>query len=131
MKEAEVVAAVIQENDKILCLQKGETKYAYTSFNYEFPGGKVNPSETLEIALKREIMEELSMHITIESKLLTHHHTYPDFKIIIHFFLCRTTDKQPTLSEHMNFQWLQKNELSDLEWAAADVPAVQMLVYLP
>ena len=63
MKEVEVVAAVIQENDKILCLQKGETKYAYTSFNYEFPGGKVNPGETLEIALKREIMEELSMHI--------------------------------------------------------------------
>jgi len=89
MKEVEVVAAVILENDKILCLQKGETKYAYTSFNYEFPGGKVNPGETLEIALKREIMEELSMHITIESKLLTHHHTDPDFKITSTFNGCK------------------------------------------
>jgi 8-oxo-dGTP diphosphatase len=131
MKEVEVVAAVIQENDKILCLQKGETKYAYTSFNYEFPGGKVNLGETLEIALKREIMEELSMHITIESKLLTHQHSYPDFNITIHFFLCRADNEEPTLSEHINFQWLHKNELSKLDWAAADIPAVQLLAELP
>ena len=55
MKKIDVVAAVIVNNEKVLCVQRDTTKYDYLSYKYEFPGGKVEKGETLEAALTREI----------------------------------------------------------------------------
>src|SRR5687767_4119417 len=115
-----VVAAVIIRNTKILCLQKGSSKYQYLSFKFEFPGGKIEPGEGEQDALQREIREELGIEIDLNKKLLTVDHHYPDFRIVMHTYQCSTRSETIVLSEHIRYQWLSAEELQDLDWAAAD-----------
>jgi 8-oxo-dGTP diphosphatase len=128
MKTIEVVAAIIIENSKILCVQRGENKYSYISKKYEFPGGKIEAGETKEDALKREILEELKMEIYDLKEFITISHQYPDFNIIMHSYVCKSQEKQVTLSEHIDFCWLTKDNLNQLDWAEADVPIVNELM---
>jgi 8-oxo-dGTP diphosphatase len=128
MKHIEVVAAVIMHENKILCVQRKESKYDYISKKYEFPGGKVEPNESLEAALKREILEELSKEISIEKFYLTVDYQYPDFRLTMHSYICSCEDYSITLNEHIDFKWLPKESLDNLDWAAADVPIVEMLL---
>lgn len=127
MKKIEVVAAIILYNEKILCVQRGDNKYNYIAFKYEFPGGKVEEGETNEEALKREILEELNLQITIDSKFLIVNHDYPDFTLVMHSYLCSSKTKEIQLSEHIDYKWLDTNELKPLDWAAADIPIVDKL----
>lgn len=127
MKHIEVVAAVIVHQDKILCVQRGDGKYTYVSRKYEFPGGKVETDETEEYALLREIKEELDMTIKIENKLITVEHSYPDFHITMHTYLCSCENSTVTLSEHIDYKWLSQSKLRSLDWAAADIPIVDKL----
>ena len=129
MKSLEVVAAVIQHQDKILCALKGEHKYPYLSNKYEFPGGKVEVEETLEQALIREIKEELNLDIEVSQYLLTVEHAYPNFNIELATFLCTTkTIDALALSEHQDIKWCSIDELEQLDWAAADIPIVKYLL---
>ena len=86
MKRIEVVAAVIQHQNKILAVQRGPAKYAYISEKWEFPGGKMEADETEEQTIIREIREELDMQIEVKSKLLTVEHPYPDFHLTMHTY---------------------------------------------
>lgn len=124
MKTITAVAAVIVHNDKFLCVQKGANKYDYISYKYEFPGGKVEEGESNEEAVIREIREELNMDIAIISTLSTVHHQYPDFKLILHNFLCSCESPELELLEHIDFKWLDKAGLKALDWAASDVSVV-------
>jgi 8-oxo-dGTP diphosphatase len=128
MKKVEVVAAVIFYNNKILCVQRGDNKYNYIAFKYEFPGGKVESGETNEDAIKREILEELNLDISIDSQFVTVNHEYPDFILTMHSFICSCSNPHIELSEHIAFKWLDKTELKALDWAAADVPIVEKLI---
>ena len=128
MKHIEVVAAIIVNDNKILCVQRGESKLDYISRKYEFPGGKMEIGEKREETIKREISEELKMLIVVEEDFLTVTHHYPDFIITMHSFICRCNDAKVTLTEHIDFKWLDKSELESLDWAAADVPIVQKLM---
>ena len=128
MKHIEVVAAIIVNNNKILCVQRGENKLAYISKKFEFPGGKMEPGETRQEAIKREILEELKMEISVEEDFLTVTHEYPDFKITMHSFICNCKNQNVILTEHISYKWLSKNELAPLDWAAADVPIVNKLI---
>jgi len=130
MKKVEVVAAVIFHNNKILCVQRGDNKYNYIAFKYEFPGGKVESGETNEAAIKREILEELSLEISIDSQFLTVNHEYPDFILTMHSFICSCDNPSIELSEHIDFKWLNKADLKSLDWAAADIPIVDKLIAL-
>lgn len=127
MKLIEVVAAVIQHENKILCVQRGYSKYEYISQKYEFPGGKVESGETNENAIIREIKEELDLDIRRPQFYLTVKHEYPDFAIIMHAFLCSSDSKKITLHEHIDAQWLSISELTSLDWAQADIPIVNKL----
>jgi 8-oxo-dGTP diphosphatase len=127
MKHYEVVAAIIMNNNKILCVQKDVNKHEYLSKKYEFPGGKVEAKETKEQALKREIKEELELDIEIKQEFLTVMHEYPDFKITMHSFICSSTTYKMILNEHIDYKWLFKHELESLDWAPADIPIVQKL----
>lgn len=129
MKTIEVVAAIIQNNNQILCVQRGPSKYAYVSHKYEFPGGKVEAGETNEQAIIREIKEELHIDIINPQFYLTVEHTYPDFAIVMHSFLCVTETQQLTLTEHIDAKWLKNSELELLDWAEADVPIVKKLIH--
>jgi 8-oxo-dGTP diphosphatase len=128
MKHIEVVAAIIVHDSKILCVQRGESKLDYISKKYEFPGGKMEAGEKREETIKREISEELKMLIDVEEDFLTVTHHYPDFIITMHSFICKCKDVKVTLTEHIDFKWLDKSELFGLDWAAADVPIVQKLM---
>ena len=120
-----VVAAVIIKDNKILCTQRGNTKYL--AYKWEFPGGKVEPGEQLEDALIREIKEELGCSISIIKYLLTTEHHYDFGTVKINAFLCQIIDNDPKCLEHNKICWLDSNELNDLDWAQADLPIVYFL----
>lgn len=120
-----VVAAVIIKDGKILCAQRGNTKYL--AYKWEFPGGKVESGEQLEAALMREIKEELDCRISIINHLLTTDHNYDFGTVKIDAFVCELVDEQPQCLEHNEIRWLENNELSDLDWAEADLPIVSYL----
>ena len=128
MKKIEVVAAVIFFEDKVLCVQRPKNKLPYISEKFEFPGGKVEDGETKEEALQRELLEELNLSTKIKTLFLTVVHQYPDFELTMHSFMCEVASKELTLREHIDQKWLTINELSALDWAAADVPIVDKLV---
>ena len=128
MKTIEVVAAIIVHEGFILCVQRGPAKYPYISEKWEFPGGKVEAGETKIEAIKREIAEELHMDITVDAFFTTVQHAYPDFHLTMHSFLCSCATPDLTLTEHIDFKWLTKSELKELDWAGADVPIVEKLV---
>jgi len=128
MKNIEVVAAIILFNNKILCVQRNKNKYDYISYKFEFPGGKVEIGETNVEALRREIKEELEMDIIIQKHFLTVDHEYPDFKLTMHSFICSCANRDLTLTEHIDFKWLNKDQIKSLDWAAADIPIVDKLI---
>lgn len=128
MKKVEVVAAIVVFENKILCVQRGENKLDYISKKYEFPGGKMEVGETKEETIKREILEELNMKIEVQEEFITVTHQYPDFILTMHSFICKCDSPTLTLTEHIDFKWLNKDELSNLDWAAADIPIVNELI---
>jgi len=128
MIKLEVVAAIILNDNKILCVQRNKNKYDYISYKYEFPGGKVEPGESRENALRREIMEELNIVIDIQSDFLVVRHEYPDFKLTMHSYICFCENTDMVLSEHVDFKWLPLDEIGGLDWAAADIPIVKKLM---
>ncbi len=128
MKKVEVVAAIIVNDNKILCVQRGENKLPYISRKFEFPGGKIEEGETKEETIKREIKEELNMDINVMDEFITVNHQYPDFNLTMHSFICDCNSPELTLTEHIDYKWLSKNEMEHLDWAEADIPIVNKLI---
>lgn len=128
MKKIEVVAAIIIHNELILCAQRNESKLKYISYKFEFPGGKIELGETKKEALKRELFEELNIEPNIKDLYLSVVHQYPDFELTMHSFLCEANSMNISLNEHISHQWLKKEKLNNLDWAAADLPIVQKLM---
>jgi 8-oxo-dGTP diphosphatase len=129
MKRIEVVAAVIVDvNNKYMCVQRGFNNKSYLSEKWEFPGGKIEANENHEEALIREIQEELKMQIEPLNHIITVDHTYPDFQLIMHAYLSKIIDGEPVLTEHLELKWLSEDELSGLDWAAADIPIVYEII---
>lgn len=129
MKYIEVVAAIIIHNNKILCVQRSENKLDYISKKWEFPGGKIESGESKQETIKREISEELEMNITVQEEYITVNHQYPDFHLTMHSFICTCNEPSLTLTEHIDYKWLDKNELNQLDWAAADIPIMMKLMH--
>ena len=127
MKKVEVVAAILCYQDEILCVQRPQYKLPYISKKWEFPGGKIEKGETKEEALKRELIEELNISPLIDDLFLTVIHPYPDFELTMHSFICRVSSKEVTLNEHIDLKWLKRQELAQLDWAAADIPIMSKL----
>lgn len=127
MNHYNVVAAVVVNQGKVLCMQKGITKYQYTSLHWEFPGGKIEEGETEQEALHRELLEEMDYDVTVGDKLCTVEHTYPDFSITMHVYLCSASSRNFTRKEHAASLWLNPQDLKTLEWCEADKPIVEAI----
>ncbi len=130
MKKISVTAAILHNNNQILCLQRGDGKYEYVSRKYEFPGGKVEPNESLEACLSRELDEELQVVHDVKKGhyFMTVDHDYPDFSIEMHAFLIEVESREFVMNEHIDYRWLEVSELSRLDWAPADIPIVEKLM---
>ena len=130
MKHYNVVAAVVCHDGKYLCMQKGKTKFEYTSYKWEFPGGKIEPGETPQQALARELMEEMEYPVEVGEKLVTVNHEYPDFSITMTAFLCTPKGDATGFKrrEHADSKWCSKDEMMWLDWAAADVGIVECIL---
>ncbi len=117
MKRVQVVAAVIFHGGKVYATQRGTG--AWRDY-WEFPGGKIEPGETPEEALIREIREELEIGITVLEKLCDVEYDYPDFHLSMQCFRCRIGAGEPKLKEHEAARWLSREELYSVGWLPAD-----------
>lgn len=130
-KTIQVVAAVIESSDGVLCVQRGLSKLKYISEKWEFPGGKIQDGEDHSEALIREISEELQVLIVVNKKILTVNHSYPDFNITMHAYRCSLVGLGQTvvLTEHQKLLWLNPvdPEFKNLDWAEADIPIVNII----
>ena len=124
MKHIEVVAAIIHHEGRYLATQRG---YGDWKDYWEFPGGKIEPEESREEALIREIREELRMEIVPERWLCTTEHDYPAFHLTMHCYLCHITEGTPHLTEHLAARWLTPEELHSVRWLPADVEVASKL----
>ena len=127
MKTIEVVAAVIIQDGKVLCVQRPKHTKDYISLKWEFPGGKVEVGENREEALVREIQEELAAEIHELQFLMTVEHSYPDFHLTMHAYSCTLKTGEISLREHVDMKWLSTEELNQLDWAEADLPVIEGL----
>ena len=120
-----VVVAVVMHDGEVLCMQKGRTKYDYTSFHWEFPGGKIEEGETPEEALHRELLEEMGYDVCVGEHIVTVEHTYPDFAITMAAYRCTATSREFVMREHSAALWVKPSELLQLPWCEADVPIAE------
>lgn len=124
-KNIYVVGAVIVKNEKILCAQRGSDKSLPKM--WEFPGGKIEENETPVEALRRELKEELLCEIEVGEKV---DHTVYEYDFgIVHLttYYCTLLEGEPVLTEHEAIKWLEPKELHRLEWAPADIPAIEKI----
>ena len=121
----DVVAAVIKKDNKYLIVQRNRDKHF--AFHWEFPGGKVDKDETFENALKREILEELSIDIKINNKIASEKYRDEKINVEIHYFLCETIDQEIVLSEHEDMKWELKKNLLNFTFVPGDSKIVKYL----
>ena len=124
MKTVRVVAAVIRSEDKIFATARG---YGEFKGQWEFPGGKIEPGETPQEALVREIQEELDVKIEVGDLIDTIEYDYPSFHLSMDCFWCNITEGEITLKEAENARWLCKDELYSVDWLPADMKLIEKL----
>lgn len=125
MKTIEVVAAIIVDDaGRIFATQRG---YGEWKDWWEFPGGKIEPGEQPQEALKREIREELDAAIEVGELLRTIEYDYPQFHLTMHCYRCTLADGHLTLLEHEAAKWLRPDELDSVRWLPADEDLIREL----
>ena len=124
MKTIRVVAAVIRSEDKIFATARG---YGEFKGQWEFPGGKIEPEETPQEALVREIQEELDVKIEVGDLIDTIEYDYPSFHLSMDCFWCNVTESEIKLKEAEDARWLSKDELYSVDWLPADMELIEKL----
>ena len=124
MKTVHVAAAVILRDGQVFATQRGYG--AYKDY-WEFPGGKIEPGETAEEALAREIREELDTEIAVEAPFDRVEYDYPEFHLSMQCFLCRVIRGSLVLKEHEAAAWLDRDRLDDVHWLPADETVISRL----
>lgn len=124
MKTIKVVAAIIQDGNKIFATQRG---YGEFKDGWEFPGGKIEQGETPEEALVREIREELDTEIQVGEQIDTVEYDYPEFHLTMYCFLCRVLSGDLILKEHEAARWLTKETIDTVDWLPADEGLIEKL----
>ena len=124
MKTIEVVAAIIIKDGEVFATQRG---YGEWQGWWEFPGGKIEPGETPQEALVREIREELDADISVGALLETVEWDYPTFHLTMHCYLCTLLSDSLNLNEHQAAAWLTPQTLTTVKWLPADEGLVERI----
>lgn len=129
MKTIRVVAAVIcavneEGRPIIFATQRG---YGEFKGGWEFPGGKIEPGETPEEALRREIREELETEIAVGELIETVEYDYPSFHLLMDCFWCEVVSGDLILKEAEEARWLTAETLDEVDWLPADKGLVERL----
>ena len=118
------VAAVIEHDGAFLVTRR--QRGVHLEGLWEFPGGKVDPAETHGDALRREIVEELDVDVTVRDLVLTTSHAYPDRTVVLYFYSCELLGApRPLLGQEM--RWVRREDLADLVFPPADEELIRML----
>ena len=125
MDKFDVVAAIIIKDDKYFIAQRNRNKHM--GLSWEFPGGKVEEGESFEIALKREIEEELNIEINIKNKLGEENYQDDKINVKLHYFICSHFNGEIILSEHEDSAWITKNEFKNYNFAEGDSDIINLL----
>lgn len=120
MKQVMVVAAVIRSQRAPGCVLATARGYGPYQGQWEFPGGKVEPGETPQQALKREIREELEAEITVQKRIGVIEYDYPDFHLCMDCYWCDLPGEHLVLKEALDAKWLNREHLRDVPWLPAD-----------
>ena len=121
-RKIEVVAAIIIKDGKLFATQRG---YGDFKDGWEFPGGKMEPGETKEQALARELREELEIKTEVGKLIKTVKYSYPKFDLTMHCMLTKITEGTPNLLEHEAARWVTKEEIDDVAWLPADLEVIE------
>ena len=124
MKTIRVAAAVIRKGNRIFATQRG---YGEFKDGWEFPGGKIEPGETPQEALVREIREELETEIRAGDLIDTIEYDYPTFHLSMDCFWCEIVEGSLELKEHEAAKWLDRESLYTVDWLPADVGLVEKI----
>ena len=124
MRTIQVVAAIIRQGDRVFATQRG---YGPWKDGWEFPGGKIEPGETPEAALRREIKEELDADIDVGKKLTHVHFDYPEFHLTMACYWCSVLDGDLVLLEHEAARWLPLCNLRQVNWLPADLLVIDAI----
>lgn len=124
MKVIKVVAAIMIHNGRVFATQRG---YGEFKDGWEFPGGKVEPEETPQEALVREIKEELNTVIEVGELLDTVEYDYPEFHLSMDCFICKVKAGDLELKEHEDARWLTTETLDSVDWLPADLGLIQKI----
>lgn len=120
----DVVAAVIERGGKILITRRPEG--SHLAGLWEFPGGKPHPGESLEEALRREILEELDAEVMVRERIDTVEWTYPDKRVRVVFFRCAIRG-EPRALEGQEMAWVAPADLPRYDFPAADAALIARL----
>lgn len=127
MKTINVVAALIVKDDHVLIAQRKSGDFDGL---WEFPGGKIEPNETPQEALQREILEEFEAKIKVEDIIHTVNYEYPNFILNMDCFVCSIVDDSNViLHDHHQVKWLPLiTPVSDVDWVPADIEVYESLL---
>jgi len=121
-REVFVVAGAIVKDGKVFAAQRGNK--GETKFKWEFPGGKIEPGETPEQALARELFEELKIKVSVHELITQIVDEYETQILHIDTYRCELLEGTPTLTEHIDMAWSTKEELDQLTFSKADDPTL-------
>jgi len=121
-----VVAGILfDDRSRVLIAQRPE--YLHQGGLWEFPGGKRNVNESLKLALKRELAEELGIEVLDSSHFRTVSHNYPDKSVLLDFYLVTRYDGEPKGNEGQPVCWVELEQLNNYPFPEADTPVVNKL----
>lgn len=122
----DVTAAIIQRDGQILAARRKQG--CHMAGFWEFPGGKIEPGESPEECLQRELKEELNINFKIGPFFEESYYDYGTKQIRLLSYFVDYIDGTLTLEAHDQTKWLQPHQLHSLQWAPADIPIVEKLV---